>query len=130
MLGTGLCDCSCGRPSSIRMGKRLGGRRRLLRPAARSLCRRCTVSSLFSVLGHSLDTVIIRGLEARGRSNHSALPVKSERHPRYLKTHSSSGSVNLGSPFAANPPILGLLYLGTYCVGRPGLAQFMRTELD
>lgn len=93
MLGAGLCDCNCGRPSSIRMTKRLGQEGASWALRLVHCVDGCTVSSLFAVFGHSLNTVIIRGLEGGGGRNQPAL--QSEHHGTWEHTQ-VSGSVNLG----------------------------------
>lgn len=114
MLGGGLCDRNCGRPSSIRMTKRLGQEGASWALRLVHCVDGCTVSSLFAVFGHSLNTVIIRGVE--GEAQPASAAVRAPR-PRYLGKHTGQRVSQSKQVFAADPPIYGPVVL----YGRPWL---------
>lgn len=125
------------RPSFIRVVKRLGGRA-FWGPQDLWLIHCVDVcSSLFSVFGHSLNTIIIRGIEGGRRGGrgqwlcelcgrHCAVsqPASQPASTSQIGIQVSQYCVSLSQSLTSIQSILVLWY------GRPGLAQFMRTLLD
>lgn len=126
MLGIGLYDGNCEPPSSIRVVKRRWAGRRLLGPAARSLCRRAHSKQLIFRIRDLLEYGHHTRDAKREQANQRCQSEQYGRVSRPRNIRRSAGQSIYPVGIRSNSPILALLY----CMGGPGLAQFMRAELD